>query len=170
MQIHVPLDNNGYLPDRFGKYADAADKLNGVTARSFPIEIQSVPTDAQSLALTFIDYDAVQVSRFAWIHWLATNIAPDTTLIPENASIERATDMIQGANSYGSFFVGETDPRIINRYGGPNPPDADHDYTLTVYALDTKLDLAEGYFLNNFYKAIRGHVLEQAELIIKSRA
>jgi Raf kinase inhibitor-like YbhB/YbcL family protein len=100
---------------------------------------------------------------------LAANIAPDLGVIPENASASGTVEMVQGANSYGSFFVGETDPQIINRYGGPAPPDADHDYTLVVYALDTQLDLADGYFLNNFMKQIRGHVLEQTELNIKSR-
>jgi Raf kinase inhibitor-like YbhB/YbcL family protein len=169
MQIHVPLGENGYLPDRFGKHADDSEKLNGHAVRSLPIEIKDVPDGAKSLALTLIDYDAVQVSRFAWIHWLAANVSPETSLIPENASADLSIEMVQGANSYGSFFVGETDRRIINRYAGPAPPDKDHDYTLTVYALDNRLDLADGYLLNNFYRAIRGHVLDTAELDVKYR-
>ena len=45
-----------------------------------------------------------------------------------------------------------------------------HDYTLTVYALDCELDLAEGYYLNEFRRAIRGHVLAEASLELPSRA
>ena len=63
-----------------------------------------------------------------------------------------------------------TDPRIVRRYAGPCPPDATHDYTLAVYALDCELDLAEGYFLNEFRRAIRGHVLAKATLELPSRA
>jgi Raf kinase inhibitor-like YbhB/YbcL family protein len=170
MQIKVTLDQNGYLPDKYGKHA-AAEFTNarGNALCSFPIEIADVPAGTKSLALTFIDYDAIQVSRFAWTHWIACNIGPDVGLIPENAALSGEISMVQGANSYGSFFVGETDPNFIFRYGGPKPPDADHDYTLTIYALDQKLDLAEGYFLNNFMKAIRGHVIDSAELVIRSR-
>ena len=170
MKINVQLDENGYLPDKYAKYAPAElKKAQDDPICSFPIEIADVPAGAKSLALTFIDYDSIQVSRFAWIHWIACNIAPGTKLIPENASLSGEIPIVQGANSYGSFFVGETDPNFIFRYVGPKPPDTDHDYTLVVYALDTELDFKEGYFLNNFYKAIRGHVVESVKLEIKAR-
>ena len=85
MRIFVGLDN-GLLPDRFGKHAPEAYQLDGHPVRSFPIEIADVPEGARTLALTFLDYDAVPVGGFCWIHWLACDIAPDTTLVPENAS------------------------------------------------------------------------------------
>ena len=78
MRISVGLDN-GLLPDRFGKHAPEAYQLDGHPVRSFPIEIADVPEGARSLALTFLDYDAVPVGGFCWIHWLACDIAPDTT-------------------------------------------------------------------------------------------
>ena len=53
---------------------------------------------------------------------------------------------------------------------GPYPPDKTHDYTLTVYALDCELGLSEGYFLNEFRRAVRGHVLDEASLELPSRA
>ncbi|MDR0957580.1 MAG: YbhB/YbcL family Raf kinase inhibitor-like protein [Candidatus Nomurabacteria bacterium] len=170
MKISVQLDKNGYLPDKYAKYAPKElQNPSGNAICSFPSEISDVPSGAKTLALTFIDYDAIQVSRFAWVHWIACNIAADTKLIPENAALSGEISVVQGANSYGSFFVGETDPNFIFRYGGPKPPDADHDYTLVIYALDTELDFRDGYFLNDFYKAIRGHVVDQAELMIKAR-
>ena len=72
MRIFVELDN-GLLPDRFGKHAPEAYQLDGHPVRSFPIEIADVPEGARSLALTFLDYDAVPVGGFCWIHWRATS-------------------------------------------------------------------------------------------------
>ena len=143
MRIFVGLDN-GLLPDRFGKHAPEAYQLDGHPVRSFPIEIADVPEGARSLALTFLDYDAVPVGGFCWIHWLACDIAPDTTLVPENASASGELACVQGSNSDWSPLAGShTDPRIIHRYAGPYPPDKAHDYTLTVYALDCELGLSE---------------------------
>lgn len=170
MRISVELEH-GLLPDRFGKYAPEEYQLDDHPIRSFPIEIADVPEGACSLALTLLDYDAVPVGGFCWIHWLACDVPPDTTLIPENASVSGAIPCVQGSNSdWSPLAGGHTDPRIINRYAGPYPPDKTHDYTLSVFALDCKLNLTEGYFLNEFRRAIRGHVLAEATLELPSRA
>lgn len=170
MNISVPLEN-GKLPDRFGKYAPSDCQIDGHAVVSFPIEISDVPENARSLAPTFLDFDAVPVGGFCWIHWIACNFPPDTALIPENASASGAVPCVQGSNSDWSPLAGShTDPRIIHRYAGPCPPDKDHVYTLTVYALDTELDLAGGYYLNEFRRAASGHVIDKAVLEILSRA
>ena len=170
MKVSIPLEN-GYLPDRHGKYAPADLMVDQHPCVSFPIEISEVPPEAQSLAVTFVDYDAIPVGGFCWIHWLACNIAPETTLIPDNASALESIPMVQGTNSDWSPLAGaHTNPAIIQRYAGPFPPDQDHEYTLEVYALNTKLDLEEGYYLNEFRKAIRGHVIEKVELDFMSRS
>ncbi len=52
-------------------------------------------------------------------------------------------------------------------YGGCAPPDQTHTYRLTVYALDTILDLSPGYWVNEFYKASAGHVLDTATLMMQ---
>lgn len=170
MDISVQLEN-GLLPDRFGKHAPEGYQLDDHPVRSFPIEIADVPEGARSLALTFLDYDAVPVGGFCWIHWLACNFPPDIALIPEDASATGAVACVQGSNSDWSPLAGShTDTCIIHRYAGPYPPDKTHEYTLTVYALDCELDLREGYFLNEFRRAIRGHVLGEASLELPSRA
>ena len=170
MNISVPLEH-GLLPDRYGKHAPAELQRDGHPSVSFPITVENAPADAKSLALTFVDFDAVPVGGFCWIHWLACNFPPDTTFIPENASASGALSCVQGSNSDWSPLAGSwTDPRIVHRYAGPYPPDKDHTYTLTVYALDAELELAEGYFLNEFRRAIRGHVLAEAEIDVVSRA
>lgn len=98
MKVHVEVDG-GLLADRFGKYAPEPDRLEGFPVRSFPIEINDVPQEARTLALAFIDYDAIPVGGFCWIHWTACNLPATTTLIPEDASRTGAVDMVQGRNS-----------------------------------------------------------------------
>ena len=170
MRIEVELEK-GLLPDRFGKYAKRKDKLEGFPTRSFPIKIDEVPEGTQSLALTFIDFDSVPVGGFVWIHWLACDFAPDVRLIPENDSASGDVPCTQGSNSnWSPMSHGSTNPRVYARYNGPQPPDKNHDYTLTVYALDAKLGLPEGYYLNDFRRAAKGHILETASVDLPSRA
>lgn len=78
MRVSVELEGN-LLSDRFGKYASEADRLEGFPVRSFPIHIEEVPEGAASLALAFIDFDAIPVGGFCWIHWLACDFDPSTT-------------------------------------------------------------------------------------------
>ena len=170
MRVSIPLEN-GYLPDRHGKYAPPECTVDKHPCVSFPIEIAEVPEGAQSLALAFIDYDAIPVGGFCWIHWTACNIAPDTALIPDNASALESIPMVQGLNSDWSPLAGaHKNPAVICRYAGPFPPNADHEYTLEVYALDCMLDLEEGFYLNELRRAMRGHVLEKVEIDFMSRA
>lgn len=44
------------------------------------------------------------------------------------------------------------------------PPDADHVYTLRIFALDTELDIENGFDMNVMFRKMRGHILAQAEL------
>ena len=162
MKVHVELDG-GLLADRFGKYASEPDRLEG--------EISDVPQEARTLALAFIDYDAIPVGGFCWIHWTACNLPATTTLIPEDASRTEAVDMVQGRNSNWSPMAhGSDNPQVHSRYCGPQPPDATHSYTLNVYALDCVLDLPEGFYLNELRRAMSGHVLDQASVELPSRA
>ena len=161
MKISVP-NNNGVLEDKYSKHAAAEYTCNGSPILSFPVSFEDISKGTESLALVFVDFDSIPVCGFAWIHWLAANIPADTAVLPENASAENALNMVQGANSCISRFVGETDKNVVYRYVGPTPPDQDHKYTLTAYALDCKLDLKEGYFLNEFLDKIKGHVLGKA--------
>lgn len=170
MHIELTLEN-GYLPDIYGKYAAPEFQIEGHPKVSFPFKLSEVPANARSLALTFLDWDAIPVGGFCWIHWTAANIDPATVLMPENASALESLPMIQGANSDWSPLAGSySDPTIIHRYAGPCPPDKDHKYSLTVYALDTMLDLHEGFFLNELLWAIEGHVLDCAVHHMMSRA
>lgn len=107
-----------------------------------PLRIAGVPDDAASLALVIDDPDA---PGGTWVHWLAWNVAPDRTEIPEDWTPSSA---VEGANSWEE--VG---------YGGPNPPDTRHTYRFEVYALTTTLDLERGADRDELDAALRGNVL-----------
>ncbi len=168
MKISVTLVD-GFLNEKYSKFAPDEFKLNGTPIVSFPIKLEEIPAEAKSLALTFIDYDSIPVCGFAWIHWTAANIPAHIAEIPENASAKEFVNMVQGTNSCASPIARETDRRIICRYAGPTPPDKDHKYTLTVYALDSILDLKEGFYLNEFMEKINGHIIQADKFIIPAR-
>lgn len=168
MQISVPLVN-GLLPDKYGKYAPTNNMLADHPIRSFPIKISDAPAGTKSYAIVFVDFDSTPVCGFTWVHWLAANIPAAMTTIPENASREASHQFIQGNNSNAGALV-NGDPQITRGYVGPQPPDKTHDYTLTVYALDTMLPLQNGYWLNDFLHAAKGHVLAKAKVTLPSRA
>lgn len=169
MQVNVPTKNH-LLADQFGKYAKEADRYAGNPVISFPFSVSEVPAGAQSLALRFIDHDSIPVCGFTWIHWTAANIDPRVTEFPADASRQQPFAMVQGNNSNAGSLVGATDPQVTRYYTGPTPPDKDHRYTLTVYALDTKLPLTDGYWLNEFYHASEGHIIDTASTDVVSRS
>ena len=45
------------------------------------------------------------------------------------------------------------------------PPNCLHRYELIVYALDTKLDLAQGFRFNDLHFAMQDHILDQAVIM-----
>jgi Raf kinase inhibitor-like YbhB/YbcL family protein len=170
MQISVPITSANLLPDKYGKYADESDMLEGQPVRSFPVTITGAPADTKTFALSLTDDDAIPVAGFTWIHWSAANIPASMSALPEDASRQLADQFVQGRNSNASHFVGSTNPKIYARYTGPTPPDQTHVYTLTVYALDASLELEDGFWLNELKHAMKGHVLATSTLELPSRA
>lgn len=69
-----------------------------------------------------------------------------------------------GKNSLVSKLLNEDYSDIDEGYMGPYPPDKDHIYTLTVYALDCELPLANGFYMNELLHAMEGHVLAKEKL------
>lgn len=170
MKISIPIEN-GFLPDKYGKYAPQEEQKYGHAICSFPITVEDVPEGTQSLALAFIDYDSTPVCGFTWIHWLMCEISPDIKVIPENASQNPLPEWHQGFNStFSDLSSVDDDLTVAQAYVGPCPPNADHTYTLRVYALDDHLDLSEGYFYNQLHWAMDGHIIETAEVNVLSRS
>ncbi len=120
---------------------------------SLPVKWSQLPDGTESLALTVVDPHPIANN---WIHWMVINIPADTDSLPEGAS---GKSMPAGARELANSF-GKAG------YGGPQPPKGtgEHPYVLTVYALDTKeLSLAEDAGLEEFKRAIDGHILDKAQ-------
>ncbi len=81
----------------------------------------------------------------------------------ENES-QTADDFVQGRNSWTSIQGGEQSTELSCYYGGMTPPDKPHIYELHVYALDKMMDLEKGFLLNELYREMDGHILDQFTL------
>ena len=115
------------------------NKLPGIT-------ISLPPTGTKTLAIIMDDPDAMGAVGKVWVHWLYYD--PVTT--PTKAG---ATRPVEGKTDFGEIG-----------YGGPAPPDKRHTYIFKVYALDTVLDLKEGYSKQELEDAMKGHIIAEAKL------
>ncbi len=114
------------------------------------------PQGTRSFALVMHDPDAPR--RGGYTHWVVFNIPASTTHIPEHApkQAELPGGGVQGKNDNGS--VG---------YTGPCPPSGTHRYYFRLYALDTELHLKDAAGKDALEKALKGHVLGEAEIMGK---
>ena len=117
-----------------------------------PLAISGVPAGAKSLAFILDDPDVPENLRKdrMWVHWVAYDIDPSTTEIPEAAP----TLGTQGKNTGGH-----------DRYMGPCPPDREHRYFFKLYALDCALNLPEGVTKEELLKAMDGHIVAETHLM-----
>ena len=159
MQVHTSAIENGVFHDRFGKRGSDFSP-NGMPSRSIPFSISDAPAGTQSYAVVLDDKDAITAAGFVWIHWLIADLT--ATSVPENDSIA-AQGYTQGANSWASV-LGELSIAEASAYGGMVPPNYPHRYDLTVYALDTQLNLPQGFRYNDLHYAMQGHILATASV------
>ena len=112
-----------------------------------PLEFSDIPAGTKSLAIIVDDPDAPSGT---FDHWIAWNISPTTGNLSEGVTLS-----FQGKNGFGKAH-----------YGGPcPPPGAPHRYFFKLYALDTTLSLSNGITKKELEKAMKGHILEKAELV-----
>lgn len=135
------------LPERYSEYADAV---------SPPLAWDAVK-GAQSYVLIMEDPDSAPITPF--VHWVAWNIPPSTTSLPEGLQEqERLTmpdGMLQGRNS-----------KNTPGYYGPQPPVGDpaHRYVFQLLALDKALDIKPGATRDEVLAAAQGHVIAKGSL------
>lgn len=112
--------------------------------------IAEVPLEAKSLALILDDPDVPEEVRTdrMWVHWVVFNIPPLTRIISKNSQPEGTPGMNTGNQL---------------KYQGPCPPDREHRYYFTLYALATFLDLPRGATKTDVLRAMQGHILATAE-------
>ena len=146
--------HDGIIDDIYG-HRGHRDKPGQMVTYSLPLSIADAPDGTVSFAIVIEDKDAVPVCGFSWIHWLVANLER-TELLPDESIT--AKDYVQGTNSW-SGKLGSLDRQAASVYGGMSPPDTGHVYEIHVFALDCKLDLKPGFYLNELYKAMDGHVL-----------
>ena len=98
------------------------------------------PSSTTTLALIMDDPDAMAAVGKVWVHWLQYHNLNETS-------------PIEGKTDFGEIG-----------YGGPAPPDGRHTYVFKGYALDTQLDLKEGYSKQELENAMKGHIIAEAKL------
>lgn len=160
MKITVPFEER-IIPKRYSKYTDELAQGNAIV--SFPFSIEEAPAGTKTFAWSLVDYDSIPVCGFAYIHWVVANVPAAKTKIEADFS-RIDSQHLHGKNSLVSKFLPTDFSAIEDSYIGPYPPDKDHFYTLTVYALDKELDLADGFYMNDLLHQLEGHVLAKAKL------
>ena len=164
MKIRSNSIINGYFKNEIGHHGVQFHK-EIKPSYSFHIAWEDLPTDTASLALIFVDHDAIPVCGFTWIHWTVANIAPSLKELPENASVNM--DLLEGVTSWNSGIIPEKwklNEIDATGFGGCAPPDKDHLYTIELYALDKQLTLSRGFPMNELLKSMNGHVLDKCTL------
>lgn len=123
--------------------------------RSPPLEWGGVPPGAESLALIVDDPDAPdpKAPKTVYVHWVLYDIPPSATGLPENATA-LPPGAREGTNDWNR-----------TGYGGPCPPIGRHRYFFKLYALDSLLGDLGPATKAELENAMRGHILEQAELV-----
>lgn len=161
MKVQSSAIVEGVISDRFGKRGVCNEY--GMPTCSLPLSISEAPEGTKSYAIFLEDKDAYPVSGgFSWVHWLAANITESE--LAEDAS-QNSPSFVQGANSWMSMQGGRVPREFCSCYGGMAPPDAPHVYEIHVYALDSMLELENGFNLNDMFRKMRGHILDQVTLL-----
>lgn len=122
-----------------------------------PLEWRGAPPGTKSFVLIVDDPDAPdpRAPRMTWVHWVLVNLPPSTTGLAEAvAPTALPKGTIEGLNDWKR-----------TGYGGPCPPIGRHRYFHKLYALDRELGLTGHPTKSQVEAAMRGHVLEQAELV-----
>lgn len=153
MEISSTIFTNGkHIPQMYTGYG---------SDMSPPLEWSDVPKGVRSFALICDDRDAhdPRVSSEPFNHWLIYNMSPNTTYLPQGLPHQEAMEIpVLGMQGYNSFKkVG---------YSGPKPPpNGEHRYEFTLYALDDVLAIGPGCDRRALLKSIRPHIIATAKLM-----
>jgi len=115
------------------------------------------PAGTKSFALIVDDPDAPdpRAPKTTWVHWVLYNLAAATSALPEGAkTADLPAETLEGVNDFGT-----------TGYRGPCPPIGRHRYFFKLYALDAALAELRKPTKADLEKAMRGHVLAEAQLV-----
>ena len=124
---------------------------------SVPLAWSEIPAGTKSLVLIVDDPDAPdpRAPKTTWVHWVLYDIPASAAALPNAAG---------GDNLPPGTREGLNDWKRTG-YGGPCPPIGRHRYFHKLYALDTVLPDLGRLNKPRLEKAMRGHILAQAELV-----
>ena len=130
------------------------------------ITMHDIPTGTKCTALIMDDPDAMGAVGKIWVHWLTfcnyDYDSHDETRILTQELVEKFKTNSMALDAY-TVIDGKNDFGEIG-YGGPAPPDKRHTYIFKCYALDTELNLKEGFSKEELEDAMKGHILAEAKL------
>jgi len=119
-----------------------------------PLSWSDPPAGTRSFCLITDDPDA---PAGTWVHWVMYNIPGTAREFPEN--VPKQTELKDGSRQGRNDFQ-------RTGYGGPCPPrGGPHRYYFKLYALDASLSLPSAATKADLEKAMKGHILAQAELM-----
>ena len=143
LSMEAAFGNGSEIPKKF-----TCDGNNVSPALSW----KGVSKTAGSLALIADDPDA---PGGTWTHWLLWNLPASLTSLQEGLPARDRFDngAVQGQNDFSRIG-----------YGGPCPPPGKpHRYFFKLYELDTTLAVRPGSSRKELDRAMKGHILSQAE-------
>jgi len=124
------------------------------------------PAETRSFALTITDPDLPEAFNFprSFAHWMVYNIPAHVRELPEGAS---GTPLLPaGAVELNSDFVTFAIPGFGRGYGGPWPPDRQHRYVFTLYALKAAhLDIPADADLTRFAASVLPVAIDMASFV-----
>ena len=119
---------------------------------------KNAPKHTKVFALIVHDPDAPRAGGFT--HWVAYNIPAKVNHLPQAIP--------SGEQLPGGGLQGKNDFEQLG-YRGPCPPSGTHRYYFYLYALDLELNLRPGATKEDVERAMKGHLIEKAELMGKYR-
>lgn len=133
--------NHGFIPQAF---TCEGEDINPSLQWSAP------PEKTQSYVLIVADPDA---PKGTWYHWVIYNIPANLRELATN--LQQLPSSIKGGNNSWGKAV----------YQGPCPPQGQHRYVFTLYALDQTLNLPSPASLQDLEQAMKDHIIGEAKLI-----
>ena len=136
-------DGGVFPPENTGRGADISPE----------IVIENMSPKAKTLAVTLEDLSHPIRGFTHWVIWNIPAAERVCGAIPPGKRVPALGDAVQGA-AYG-----------WHRYAGPKPPRGrKHIYRLSVYALDTPINLGPNAGKRAFLRAAQGHLLQKGSL------
>ncbi len=112
------------------------------------------PAGTRTFSLIMDDPDA---PAGTWVHWVLFDLPAQTRALPEG--VPKTNELEDGSRQGRNDFSRPG-------YGGPCPPrGAAHRYFFKLYALDAVLSLSPGASKADLEKAMKGHILAEAQLM-----